>query len=124
MDIHLGPRWWIFDPNPALRVQVRTASEFVYGLFASAGKGADGGGSGDKTRGGKGKGNDKSSRGTRQKSRAKWKPAVNGNTPGFKPLSPGPPESSGIYYSDDKPFIYCKTCKWALESNSPDQISQ
>ena len=37
MGIHLGLRWWIFDPNPALRVQVRTASELVYGLFASAG---------------------------------------------------------------------------------------
>ena len=37
MDIHLGLRWWIFDPNPALRVQVRTASEFVYGLLSSAG---------------------------------------------------------------------------------------
>lgn len=37
MDIQLGLRWWIFDPNPALRVQVRTASELVYGLFASAG---------------------------------------------------------------------------------------
>ena len=59
----------------------------------------------------KGKGNDKSGGGTQQKSQAKWKPAVNGNTPGFKPLSSGPPESSGIYYSNNKPFTYYKTCK-------------
>ena len=38
MGIHLGLRWWIFDPNPALRVQVRTSSELVRGLFASAGR--------------------------------------------------------------------------------------
>ena len=42
MDIHLGLQWWIFDPNPALRVQVRTASKFVHRLFASAGSGKPG----------------------------------------------------------------------------------
>ena len=42
----------------------------------------------------------------------KWKPAVNGNTPGFRPQSSGPPESREAYYSDGNPFTYCKTCKW------------
>ena len=43
---------------------------------------------------------------------AKWKPAVNGSTPGFKPQSSGPPETREAYYSDGNPFTYCKKCKW------------
>ena len=43
---------------------------------------------------------------------AKWKPAVNGSTPGFKPQSSGPPETREAYYSDGNPFTYCKICKW------------
>ena len=66
----------------------------------------------DKSRKGKGKGNGKSDGGTQQKPVAKWKPAVNGSTPGFKPQSSGPPETREAYYSDGNPFTYCKICKW------------
>ena len=46
----------------------------------------------------KGKGNDKSGgAGTQQKPMAKWKPAVDGSTPGFKPQSSGPPETRVAY---------------------------
>ena len=64
----------------------------------------------DKSRKGKGKGKGKSDGGTQQKPVAKWKPAVDGSTPGFKPQSSGPPETREAYYSDGNAFTYCKIC--------------
>ena len=40
---------------------------------------------------------------------AKWQPAKDGTTPGFKPLKSGPPDQPKSYYSKGQPYVYCAT---------------